>query len=478
MFSIGADSTKLCDGMTRREWLRVGGISSVGLMLPGLLEGRAMVAPPAAKGPHFGRARSCIVCFMFGAPAHQDIWDLKPESSDEVRGPFLPIQSSVPGTLLGEHIPRIAQMAHRFALVRSVTHPDSTHTVAQHYMMTGVRHRRPNTNPMNLPDDFPCFGAVMNRLRPSDTPLPAGVSLNSPGNEIPIGHIFPGFFAGFLGRHYDPMFIPDNPASPEFNPFPLNGGVPRERLLVRKSLLGELDRFRARIDAIEALQPANSFQDKALSLITSPEAVQAFDLGRERRSLRERYGMTPFGQGCLLGRRLVEAGVRLVTVNWARDYHAGVDDHWDTHKQNFSQHKDKLLPAFDLAYSALLDDLEGRGLLDETLVVVMAEFGRTPKINKNAGRDHWPGCFSITLAGAGIRGGLVHGASDRIAAFPSQSPVRPEDVAATIYHALGIPPRTELVDHSGRPLAAGHRQTGDGPFWLIVAGAGCRRRHH
>ena len=462
MFSIGAGSTRLCEGMTRREWLRVGGISSVGLMLPSLLEARAAAATQAAAtqaattqaatSSHFGRAKSCILCFMFGAPAHQDIWDLKPDSSDEVRGPFRPIQSSVPGTLLGEHIPRIAQVAHRFALLRSVTHPDATHTVAQHYMMTGVRHRRPNTNPTNLPDDFPCFGAVMNRLCPSNAPVPSGVSLNAPGNEIPSGHIFPGFFAGFLGRNYDPMFISDNPAKPDFNPFPISEEVGRERILERKTLLGELDRFRTRLDTVGMVHPANSFQDKAMRLITSPEAVRAFDLTREKPSLRDRYGMTPFGQGCLLGRRLVEAGVRLVTVNWARDYHAGVDDHWDTHRDNFRQHKERLLPVFDLGYSALLEDLQVRGLLDETLVVVMAEFGRTPKINKQAGRDHWPGCFSITLAGAGIRGGLVHGASDRIAAFPTQSPVGPEDVAATIYYALGIPPRTEVMDQLGRPL--------------------------
>jgi uncharacterized protein (DUF1501 family) len=180
--------------------------------------------------------------------------------------------------------------------------------------------------------------------------------------------------------------------------------------------------------------------------------VRALDLEREKPSIREQFGMTPFGQGCLLARRLVEAGVRLVTVNWARDYQAGIADHWDTHQKNFVQHKEKLLPAFDLAFSALLTDLAERGLLDETLVVVLAEFGRTPKINANAGRDHWPGCFSITLAGAGIRGGLVHGASDRIAAYPTKDPVSPEEVAATIYHALGIPLRSEVIDHSGRPM--------------------------
>lgn len=452
MFSFGHDSARLCEGVTRREWLRVGGLSSVGLTLPQLLAANSQAAEQTELSGAFGRAKACIVCFLFGGPAHQDIWDLKPEASDDIRGPFQPISTSVPGTFFGEHIPKTAKLAHRFALVRSVTHPDATHTVAMHYMLTGQRHRRPNTNPTNLPDDFPCFGSVINRFRPSKSPLPSGISLNSPGNEIPSGHIFPGFFAGFLGHGYDPMFVTDNPASKSFDPFPVAAGALRERILERESLVDQLDRLRRQLDHDDSVRSAGSFQDKALSLISSPDAVRAFDLREEQPALREQYGMSSFGQGCLLARRLVEADVRLVTVNWSRDYRAGPADLWDSHSQNFVQHKEKLLPPFDAAYSAMLEDLHDRGLLDETLVVVLAEFGRTPKINANAGRDHWPGCFSITLAGAGIRGGLVHGASDKTASFPASDPVSPEEVAATIYHALGIPPRTEVVDHSGRPF--------------------------
>ena len=451
MLTFGHGAARLCEGFTRRHALRVGGLSSLSLMLPELLAARA-AEDSADRGPQFGRAKSCIVCFLFGAPAHQDIWDLKPDATDDVRGPFLPISSSVPGTLLSEHIPRTAKLAHKFALIRSVTHPDSTHTVAMHYMLTGQRHRRPATNPTNLPDDFPCYGAAINRFRESSTPLPAGISLNAPGNEIPSGHIFPGFFAGFLGNGYDPMFVTANPAAADFDPFPVAGGAPRDRVLDRLPLVERLDRLRRELDREDSLRSAGTFQDKALSLITSPESVRAFDLSREKPAVREQYGMSPFGQGCLLARRLIEAGVKLVTVNWARDYQAGAADHWDTHAQNFKQHKEKLLPPFDLAYSALLTDLDERGHLDETLVVVLGEFGRTPKINGNAGRDHWPGCFSITLAGAGILGGLVYGASDRIAAYPASDPVSPEEVAATIYHALGIPLRTEVTDHSGRPM--------------------------
>lgn len=448
MFSFGCKPARLCQGVTRREWLRVGGLSSMGLMLPELLRAER---PVEDRGGSFGRAKSCIFCFLFGAPAHQDIWDLKPDAPAEVRGPFNPISTSVPGTQFGEHIPRTGQMADRFALIRSVTHPDSTHTVAMHYMQTGVRHRRPNTNPTNLADDFPCFGATVNLLNRETSVLPAGISLNAPGNEIPSGHIFPGFFAGFIGRHHDPMFVTSDPSKPDFNPFPIAHGLARARLDRRASLLSRLDQLRKRLDQVDAVQEACGFQDKALSLINSPEAARAFDLSHEKSTLRQRYGLTPFGQGCLLARRLVEAGVRLVTVNWARDYQARVADHWDTHADNFGKHK-KLLPAFDLGYTALLDDLQQRGLLDETLVAIVGEFGRTPKINGNAGRDHWPGCFSITLAGAGIRGGLVHGASDNIAAYPARDPVSPEQVAATIYHALGIAADTDLIDHSGRPF--------------------------
>jgi len=439
---------RLCEGVTRREWLRAGGLSSMGLMLPDLLRAEQAKKETAST---FGRAKSCIFCFMFGAPAHQDIWDLKPDSSAEVRGPFNPISTSVPGTQFGEHIPKIAGMADRFALIRSVTHPDSTHTVAMHYMQTGVRHRRPNTNPTNLPDDFPCFGATMNLIHRQSSVLPAGVSLNAPGNEIPLGHIFPGFFAGFIGNHLDPMFVTDDPSQPDFNPFPTGGINVGRRFDERTSLLGRLDQLRRRLDHVQSVRSVTRFQEKAIRVVNSPEALNAFDLTRETTGLRDQYGMTPFGQGCLLARRLVESGVRLVTVNWARDYEPRVADHWDTHQDNFVKHK-KLLPVFDQGYTALLDDLESRGLLDETLVAVIGEFGRTPKINANAGRDHWPGCFSITLAGAGIRGGLVHGASDSTAAYPIRDAVSPEEVAATIYHALGVPADFELTDHLGQPF--------------------------
>jgi hypothetical protein len=433
--------------LTRRQWLRNCGVSVPTFLLADLLRQRAA---PAATNPArrpFGKARSCIVCFLFGAPAHQDIWDLKPDAPADVRGEFRPIASSVPGILLGEHIPLIACTARHFALVRSVQHPDNTHTVAMHYMLTGRRHAQPSTNPRNQPSDFPCFGAVVQRLRTGRGDLPSGISLNAPATQVSANnHIFPGFVAGLLGSRWDPMFISQDPAAVDFDPLPLPAGADSDRLQRRLDLLQAAEGPRTS-EVPAPVGEFRAFHRQALALVSSPAARRAFDLGREPAVVRERYGRSPFGQGCLLARRLVEAGVSLVTVNWARD-----DAFWDTHANNFRDLKDKLLPPFDRGFSALLEDLGQRGLLDETLVVCLGEFGRSPKINANAGRDHWAACNSVVLAGAGIRGGQVLGASDRTAAYPVTPPVSPEDLAATVYQALGIDPCTEIRDALGRPL--------------------------
>jgi hypothetical protein len=450
MISLPGSGGRLCDGTTRREWLRAGGLSALGLALPGLLRLRAA---PANKdrggiGRNLPRAKSCIVVFLFGAPAHQDVWDLKPDAPREVRGEFRPVATSVAGIRVGEHIPLVARQAHRLAIVRSVSHPDNTHTVAMHYMLTGHRHAQPSTNPQNKPTDFPTFGAVMQRLRPGRGALPSGISLNAPANQVSAGnHIFPGFFAGFLGSAYDPLFIAADPSRADFRPFPSADGPEAGRLLRRRGLLSAVDRQQRHLARTAAGGTLDAHAARAFDLVTSPAARQAFDLSREGERLRDRYGRTAFGQGLLLARRLVEAGVGLVTVNWARD-----DAFWDTHANNFKLLKDTLLPPFDRGFSALLEDLHQRGLLDETLVVCLGEFGRTPKINSQAGRDHWAACNSVVLAGGGIRGGQVYGASDRIAAFPATAPVGPADLSATIYDSLGIDPRLTVHDHLGRPL--------------------------
>ncbi len=467
MIPIHGRPSRCCEGLSRREWLRLGGLGGLGLGLADLLRARAsgQDAGPEATGSRpprdstFGRARSCILLFMFGGPAHQDIWDLKPDAPREVRGEFRPIATAVPGLSVGEHIPRLATLADRYTLIRSVTHPDNTHTVAMHYMLTGVRHARPATNPQNAPDDFPCFGAVVNHLgpggrgggkRPRTSMLPSAVSLNAPANQVSANnHIFPGFFAGQLGAGSDPMFVSQNANVPDFQPLPPLEGV--DRLPDRLRFLRALDGQYRDLERVAAVRDLESYQARALDLLTSATARGAFDLAREPEAVRARYGRTPFGQSCLLARRLVEAGVTLVTVNWERD-----DAYWDTHAKNFESLKTSLLPNMDQGMSALLEDLTDRGLLDETLVVWLAEFGRTPKINGAAGRDHWAPCNTVLLAGAGVPGGHVVGASDRIAAYPARDPVTPEDLAATVYHRLGIDPATPLRAADGRPLTLSH----------------------
>lgn len=447
MLSLTRSTTSPDAGLSRRECLRVGGLSFAGLTLPDLLCAQAQTT--LQETTSFGRAKSCIVIFLFGAPAHQDIWDLKPSAPSQYRGEFKPIASSVPGTLLGEHIPRLAQRAHRYAIVRSVSHLDNTHTVAMHWMLTGHRHAQPNTNPRNQPTDFPTFGAVMNYLRRRPGQLPAGISLNSPANQVSANnHIFPGFFAGLIGNRYDPLFIADDPSAAEFQPFPAVPAAVSAQFQGRSTLRDQVERQCRALGQAREGRDFDLFFERAFNLVSSPGARRAFDLSTESRTVRDRYGWNSFGQSMLLARRLVEAQVPLVTVNWARS-----DAYWDTHSRNFVQLKNDLLPPFDLGFSALLDDLHERGMLDETLVVALGEFGRTPTINRDAGRDHWAACNSVVLAGAGVRGGQVLGASDRIAAYPTSAPISPGDLAATIYHALGVDPHTEVRDALGRPLA-------------------------
>jgi hypothetical protein len=473
MFTVSGKPVRSCEGVSRREWLRVGGLGTVGLNLPLLAAGRALAdeAGAGATLPRsFGRAKSCIVLFLFGAPAHQDLWDLKPHAPREVRGEFRPIPSSVPDLFVGEHLPELAQRAHHYALIRSVTHPDNTHTVAMHYMLSGVRHVRPTTNPRNAPDDFPCFGAIANYAAAnhcaafdrSDSPkkkdLPAAVSLNAPANQVSANnHIFPGFFAGFLGARYDPLFVSQNADVPDLHPLPVVEDS--NRLAVRRQLLTNTAPSPQQLIQSAAVQNLEQEYVRAFDVLMSPEVRRAFAIGDEPQTLRDCYGRTPFGQGCLLARRLIESGVSLVTVNWERD-----DAYWDTHKDNFADLKSKLCPNFDRGLSALLDDLARRGLLDETLVVCLGEFGRTPHINKAAGRDHWAPCNSVLLAGAGIPGGAVFGSSDRLAAYPASNPVTPEALAATIYHLLGIDARQTLRDPQGRsfPISLGE------PLWNLI----------
>lgn len=439
----GSRVRKLCGGITRREALRLGALAPLGLALPELL------ARPASASA-LGKAKRCILFFQEGGLAHQDSWDIKPEAPLEVRGEFKPIRTST-GGLICEHMPQLAKVAHRYALVRSVTHDVFDHNPGAYYCLTG---RTPRLNGGFILGDrrtnFPGYGAVVSRLRPPSGPVPGFVQV--PALLTNNGEYLPGQKAGFLGGAHDPLVIGD-PTQPEFavpgltSPGPLAEG----RLGRRESLLRQVQSDLVQLNDQPLGHDVDAYYEKAFRLLTSSATRQACDLTQEPRALRERYGMHHMGQSLLLSRRLVEAGVPLVTVTWGPNSGSDSNQCWDTHRRNHHFLKNSLLPPMDQGLAALLSDLHDRGMLDDTLVVCMGEFGRTPQINKQGGRDHWPGCYSIMLAGGGIRGGAVFGESDGSAAYPKSDAVSPEDVAATIYAALGLDPRAEVRDPEDRP---------------------------
>jgi hypothetical protein len=432
----------------RRAALQAGALALSGLGLPSLLRAEsAGSSAPTAAG--FGRARSCIVIFQWGGPSHLDTWDLKPEAPDSIRGSFSSIETATPGIRISEHFPRLARQTNRLSIVRSMTHDDPAHLSTVHRFQTGHLAPRPKSDAIGpSPSDWPHLGSFVGRLLPPPPhALPASVTMPwlvshpaAPGGRAPGQH------GGWLGKAYDPFLVPGDPNDPSFRVAGMSPpeGLSDERLGSRRRLLAGLNAW--------STGPSDSwdgYQHKAFDAVVSAEARGAFAIDREDPRVRDRYGRHIHGQCLLLARRLVEAGVRLVTVNWHDD---GMN-FWDTHGDNFNQLKNRLMPPADAGFAALLDDLDARGLLEETLVVWVGEFGRNPKITPgNAGREHWPRCYSAALAGAGIRGGHVHGASDRWGAYPARDPVHPEDLAATIYHALGIDPATEVRDPLDRPL--------------------------
>jgi len=444
------------NSLSRRELLRAGSLSLFGLGLPELIAAQAATGSQRRSG--FGRAKACILLFMWGGPAQQDTWDMKPEAPAEFRGAFRPISTRVPGIQICEHLPQLAERTDRLAVVRSLTHNNAEHLTATHFLLTG---QAPPKNPGRRAE-WPHIGSVLARLGYGDAALPPFVSMRPKlENTVPrFVEQSRGQFAGWLGPVYDPLTIDANPAEPDYRigEFSLPAEVTLDRLGERKRLLRELNRqFEARSSLLEA-RDAN-WQRAFRLLEASTSGGGAFDLAEEPRELRERYGNNPHGQSVLQARRLVEHGVPLVTVYWPNDGIKNVSVYWDTHRRNFIDLKERLMPAADQAFSALLDDLEARGMLEETLVVWTGEFGRTPRVgqrNSSAGagsdgRDHWPNCFSAVLAGGGIQGGAVYGKSDKHAAFPAEDAVPPADFAATIYHALGIPEQQIVRDMQGRP---------------------------
>jgi uncharacterized protein (DUF1501 family) len=437
----------------RREVLRAGALSLFGLGLPGLVRARESI-------PQRKKAKACIVLFMWGGPAQQDTWDLKPGAPDVYRGEFQPIPTAVPGLQICEHLPELAKRADRLCLIRSMTHADVNHTTATHHLLTG----KP-APPGPIADDWPNYGAILSKLGRGTSPLPPYVSMmpvvpNGAPRFVEESH---GQGAGLLGPVYNPMRIDADGSKPDYKvgELTLRSDLDPSRVHDRQGLLKSLDgQVRSLAQHADAAALGSNYE-RAFSLLSRPEVVRAFDLTREPPAVRDRYGMNVHGQSVLQARRLVEAGVPLVTVFWPNDGITNVSVYWDTHSRNFIDLKSRLCPVTDRAFSALLDDLSDRGMLDETLVVWTGEMGRTPKVGQAVvggagagkdGRDHWGKVFTTVLAGGGVRGGAVYGASDRYAAEPASNPTPPADLAATIYHLLGVDPRMEIRDRLGRPL--------------------------
>jgi hypothetical protein len=447
MLNILGSGYRLCDGISRRDFLQIGGLGAAGIALPELFRGRTCAAAKPSTGG-FGTAKSCILLFMRGGPAQQDTWDLKPEAPAEIRGEFKPIATNVPGIQISEHFPLSARHADKYLIIRSLHHggdgaqPD--HQPSVHLTLTG--NPQPVKQREARKDNYPHFGSALARARSRSSPIPSFVAVGKfPEPE-------PGTTAGFLGSVYEPFTIEQNPNAPDFRVqdlLALRSDVPLARLTGRRCLLDAVNFDAERLTRSEAPAVMANHYKKALDLLGSAKVHQAFDLTAEPAKLRDRYGRTTFGQAVLLARRLVEHGVPLVTVNFWNTCDPKV--HWDTHGNNFSQLKGPLMPPTDRAFAALLNDLSERGLLEDTLVVWMGEMGRTPRINSAAGRDHWGRCMSAVLAGGGIAGARVHGTSDSQAAVPKDNAISAADLATTIYYGLGVDPHTEFPDLVGRP---------------------------
>ena len=438
---------------TRRCLLQLGGLGAFGLSLPGLLraDNRRRQSP----------IRSCVLFLLHGGPSQLDIWDMKPDAPAGVRGEFKPIDTSAPGIRITEYLPLVARQAHRLTIVRSMTHAQVNHNAATYLVTTGSPPPREQIAFTPTENDFPHLGAQVALGRPAAGSVPTAVSLPDPVGDGP--YPCPGQNGGFLGASYAPFTVHGDPDDGEFTVPGLTEVADDRRAADRETLRGSLDRGLGRLADDRRVADLGRYQKQAISLLTSVETRRAFDLRAEPGRVRERYGRNKYAQSLLLARRLVEAGVRLVTVYWGGRVN-NPSPYWDTHVNNNRRLKDELLPPFDRCFSAFLDDLADRGLLDSTLVVCMGEFGRTPRFGQftgngvdATGRDHWSQCYSLVLAGGPQPGGRVIGKSDKFAAYPAEDPVTPQDLAASLLHALGVDPAREVKDNFLRavPLSEG-----------------------
>lgn len=507
MLRIAGTKRTLCDGMTRRDLLQIGGVSALGLSLAGA---RFLAAgeKPGPAAPAFGRAKSCILLFPYGSPSSHETFDPKPEAPDDIQGEMKAIPTSVPGVRICDRLPQTASIVDRLTIVRSMTHPYPVHGLA--YAVTGLPTYTPELETRARDSrHWPFIGSVADYLWENDylrekqaagrdravgeAPVPRNIALpwlvNSKTDNPAVNA---GPFAAFLGQKYDPVWTdfdgrglnkaPKNTVEQTrefFDPFggtvpegrfhlgasadPLSG-LSLERLHLRRSLLAQFNAARQQLDRGRAIESMDQQRQNAWSLLTSSRLRDALDIGREPPAVRQKYGMTLFGQSCLAARRLVEAGGRFISVFWDC-FGQFANAAWDTHQYHYPRMKELLLPGFDLAFPALICDLEERGLLDETLVIWMSEHGRTPKLDSNkpgAGRDHWSRAYSVALAGAGIARGKVVGQTTRDGGDVLDTPVSPKDILATAYHLLGINPETTVPDSLGRPYPVagdGHLRT-------------------
>lgn len=455
--------TPLSVDLPRRRWLQSGlslGLAG-GLTLPRLLTASAAeseISRPAT-------AENVIMLFLDGGPSHLDMWDMKPNAPEGIRGEFKSISTSLPGYQMCEHLPRMAQLAHRSTVVRSMHHTvNNSHGAAVYTALTG--HDRGEAGGLAAPTDHPHMGAVLAKLRPTAIDTLSHVHLPYITQEGAGNPPQPGFFGGFLGRSYDPLFVLKDPNAADFNvpELTLQTQVTNTRLDDRRRLFNTLAaQLPTQTTVVGPPREMTAMQARAMDLLSSERAQRAFRLDEESATDRERYGRNVYGQSVLLARRLIEAGTRLVTISWAPNANAT----WDTHGSNFQSLKSTLLPQLDAACASLVTDLDARGLLSKTIVAVFGDFGRTPRINgNNGGRDHWNFCYSLQMFGGGFREGLIYGASDETGAFPAQSPQTPANMVATMYAALGVSPQYEIYDQLARP----HRVVPAGEVvteWLV-----------
>ena len=451
-------SEQVVSRLNRRDLVRIGGCGMLGLTLPKLLQ----ASDAGASTQNGVRAKRVIFLFQWGGPSHIDTFDMKSDVSDQYRSKYQQMSTSVPGMSICEHLPETASVMHEIAQIRTVHHRMNNHNSAGYTALTGME---PPTDDQRLRDSlelFPAYGSVVDRISANTNGMPTFVSYPY---RIADGSTTPGQTASFLGRPYDPLFIPNDPNDPEFelSQLSLPSGISFERMQNRRAIQKLINRQAVGLDRSPAARGLNSYYEKALAMLNSPKVRQAFDLSSEEQRIRDAYGRTTYGQGCLLARRLVESGVKFVTVYFAKSIggQSTTAGGWDTHGFNNTRMYDILpewhYPITDHTLPVLIKDLKERGLFDDTLILWMGEFGRTPKINRNISRDHWPRCYTVLMAGGGVAGGAVYGKSDRFGAAPERDPVTPGDVAATMYDLLGINPATEIRDHLNRPfpIAAG-----------------------